>query len=121
MKDVRFKRLDIFTDPFRNAQRKPEFAATGKWDGWQADKIALRFKRRRLRGRRIDADLRALTQQIFNEAIKRLIRAIANVVIIAAKKGNAKIRRLHGWSALSCRAAFGESELAVNLEPSTAS
>jgi len=41
------------------------------------------------------AHCRALAQQVFDQAVERLVRAVARVVVVAAEQGNAKIARLH--------------------------
>ena len=54
------------------------------------------FERRILDRRRIDAHLHALPQQIFDEAVERLVGAVAHVIVIARKQGHADVGRLHG-------------------------
>ena len=45
--------------------------------------------------RRIDADLRALAQQIADQPVERLVGAVADIIVIAREQGDAKVARLH--------------------------
>ena len=60
------------------------------------DQLAGRRKGRRFDSGRIDPDLHPLTQQIFDQAIERLVRTVAHVIVIARKQGHAEFARLHG-------------------------
>ena len=44
--------------------------------------------------RRIDAHLHALPQQIADEAVERLVGAVAHIIVIARKEGDAEVARL---------------------------
>ena len=52
-------------------------------------------KGRLFHGRRIDPDLDVLAQQIADQPVERLVRPVADVVVIAREQGDAKIARFH--------------------------
>jgi hypothetical protein len=71
------------------------FRAAGHGDGRRADQVAGRREGGGIGGRGIDAHLRTLTQQIADEAIERLVRAIAHIIIIAAEQRDTKSGNIH--------------------------
>ena len=101
--DVRAGDVDDVRIEFAKSRRTRAGMAIGRdirtdWDrhGRNADEVAGWREGRVLHGRRIDADLRALPQQIFDEPVERLVGAVADVIVIPRKKGNAEVARLHG-------------------------
>src|SRR3546814_18334141 len=71
------------------------FAPARHRHGRRADQVARRFEGRAVRGGRIDAHRRPLPQQIGDEAVERLVRAIAHIIVIAAEECDAKPRDIH--------------------------
>jgi len=45
---------------------------------------------------RVDADFDALSKQIFNETVERLVGAVAHIIVIAREEGHAEVTGLHG-------------------------
>ena len=45
--------------------------------------------------RRIDADMRALAQQIADQPVKRLVGPVADIIVIAREQGDAQVARFH--------------------------
>ena len=74
--------------------REAIFGAAGDRDRGDVDQIAGRREGGLVDGRRIDADLHALPQQILDEAVERLVGAVAHVIVIARKEGDAEVARL---------------------------
>src|SRR3954447_22711459 len=93
--NVRVELGEVAPDPRRQSNRQPIFCAGGNWDRGDADEIAGRRESGVLDRRRIDADLDALPQQVSDEAVQRLIGAVADVIVIARKEGDAEVARLH--------------------------
>ena len=71
------------------------FPATGDRYRWQADQFARRFESGGIRGGGIYAYLCALAQKVIHQPVERLVRAIANVVVVAAEQGHAQVRTSH--------------------------
>ena len=64
-----------------------------------ADQIAGRREGGIIDHRRIDSDAGALLEQIADQAVERLVRAVAHIIVIARKEGDSKVARLHGgWT-----------------------
>ena len=59
-----------------------------------ADQVAGRREGGLLDRRRIDADLHALAQQIADQPVERLVGAVADIIVIARKQGDAEVARL---------------------------
>ena len=95
MNDVRIELRKVAPDPRGQCDRQPIFRPAGNWNRWNADDVAGRCESRVLDGRRIDADLNALPQQITDEAVQRLVGTVADVIVIARKEGDAEVARLH--------------------------
>ena len=45
--------------------------------------------------RRIDAHVDALAKEIFDQPVQRLVGAVADIIVIARKEGDAEVARLH--------------------------
>jgi hypothetical protein len=45
--------------------------------------------------RRVDPDRRALPKQIFDQPVERLVRPVADIIVIAAEQRDAKVGRVH--------------------------
>ena len=52
-------------------------------------------------GRRIDADLGALAEQIPDQPVERLVGAVADIIIVAREQGDAELFGLHGGTPLA--------------------
>ena len=96
MDDVRVELSEVASDARRQRYRQAIFRAAGDWQRRDVDEVAGRGKSRLVHCWRIDADLHALAQQIADEAIERLVGAVAHVIVIARKEGDAEVGRLHG-------------------------
>jgi hypothetical protein len=95
MDEIRTKMQEITPDAAGHAIRHAIFLAAGHRKGGRADEVARRREGGRVRGRRIDAHGGALTQQIAHEAVERLVRAVAHIIVIAAEKGDAQAGDIH--------------------------
>ncbi len=60
------------------------------------DELAGRLERRIVDRRGVDPDLHALAQQIFDQPVERLVGAVADIIVIARKQGDAEVAWLHG-------------------------
>ena len=85
----------VTADGAGEAGREAIFGALGNGEAGQADEVAGRRKGRRIGRRRVDSHRVAVAQKIANEPVERLVGAIADIIIIARKKGDAEWRR-HG-------------------------
>src|SRR6478672_6077729 len=89
--DVRARDVDnvgvelakIAPDARRNGDRNEIFGPLEHRNGRDADEVASRRKSRMLDGGRIDAYVRALPQEIADEAVQGLVGAVADVIVIA--------------------------------------
>jgi hypothetical protein len=96
MDEVRRERIQIATDRSRQPARHLVFAASRRQrQRRHRHQIAGRRKGRFGVGRRIDTHGHALRQQMADEQIQSLVRAIADIIIIAAEHGNAQIGGVH--------------------------
>src|SRR3546814_4474567 len=71
------------------------FGSARDRDGGDADELAIGREGGLVDGRRIDADRGALAEEIFNQTVERLVGSIADIVVVAAEEGNAKVGRVH--------------------------
>ena len=92
---VRREGGDVASDRERNADRRAIFGAPRNGDRRHPDDLADRGEGGRVGARRIHPDRGTLTQQIADQAVQRLIGAIADVVIIAAEQRDAKLGHVH--------------------------
>jgi len=80
----------------RKAAREPIFSAFArKWYGGHIHKVARRWKRRLRDRRRVDPHRYTATEQMADQQVQRLVRTVPRVIIVAAEKCDAKVRRLH--------------------------
>ena len=112
MNDVRSEPIQVATHVRRQAKGDAIFGATRDRHGRQTNQVAGRRKCRMIGGRRIDADVDALPKEIFDEAVQRAVRTVANDVVIARNKGDADFVRLHGQQHLK-----GETVKAMQWRP----
>ena len=70
-------------------------APAGHAIGWHADQIAGRRKGRLVGRRRIDAQRHAMVEQVARQPVERLVRAIADIIIVSAEHRDAELGRLH--------------------------
>jgi hypothetical protein len=103
--DVRLEFGEVTADALAKAQAKPIFGTARDRNGGDADQLTRRLECRSIRGWRIDTDLDALSQEIADEPVQRLVRTIADVVVIAREEGNPKVARFHGQKHLMVGAA----------------
>ena len=59
--------------------------------------------------RRIDADLRALAQQIADQPVERLVGAVADIIVIAREQGDAEVVRAASGRALAVASGKGNA------------
>ena len=96
MDDVGSEKLKVAANPAREGNRQPIFGAAWNRDRRNADEVARRRESGMVGGRRIDPHLDALPQQIADEAIERLVGAVAHVIVIAREQGHAQVVWSHG-------------------------
>ena len=70
-------------------------ARCGMRNGGDADHFAVGLEGRALDGGRIDANRRALAQQIVDQPVQRLIGAVPDIIVIAAEQGDAELGNIH--------------------------
>ena len=95
MDDIGAKISKIAPHAGRQANRKVILTATWNGNRGQADQLARRGKRGLRDSRRIYPHRRALGKQIARQPVKRLVRSIAHIIVVAAEQRNAKIGCLH--------------------------
>ena len=83
MKHVGIELRKIAADSCGDGDRKTVFGSAWDRNGGNVDEIACGGEGRVLDRRRVNAHLRSLAKQIVDEPIKRLVGAIANVIVIA--------------------------------------
>jgi hypothetical protein len=103
--DVGLELRKVAANALAQAQPKTIFGTAGDWNRGDADQLTRRLECRSIRGWRIDTDLDALSQEIADEPVQRLVRTIADVVVIAREEGNPKVARFHGQKHLMVGAA----------------
>ena len=101
MHQIGLERFQVAANPRRKAIGQLIFRPAGDRYGWHADQVAGRGERGRVGGRRIDADMRALAKQEADQPVERLVRPVADVIVIAREQGDAELFGLHGVSALA--------------------
>jgi len=89
------RRAQNSPDHARRGSHGPIFRPSGNGDGGKVDQIPGRRESGRLGDRRIDPHRRALAQQIAGEPVQRLVRPVADIIVIAAEKGDAEVRHVH--------------------------
>ena len=95
MDDVGVELGEVALDPAGKRDWDAIFVAGRDWDRGNADEIAGGFERGMLHGRRVDAHLHALAQQIAHEAIQCLVGSVPHIIVIAREQSDAKIGGLH--------------------------
>ncbi len=98
--DIGREPVQVLLDPRRQDGGHAIFGAAGDRQRGQADQVARRLERGGFRGRRIDADLRAVVEQPADQPVERLVRAVAHVIVVAAEQRNAEIGNVHDRPAL---------------------
>ena len=93
--DIGAELSKIAANPFGKPDRQAVFGATGYRERGNADEIAGRRKRRIVHGRRIDAHLDALPEQVTHKSVECLVRSVADIIVIARKERHAEVGRLH--------------------------
>ena len=94
--DVGIELGEVAPDPRRQCDRQPIFGAPGIGTDGMLTRSPVGGKAGLVDRRRIDAHLDALAQQIADEAVERLVGAVADIIVIARKQGDAEVARLHG-------------------------
>ena len=97
MHDVGIEFRKVTANAGGQGQRQAIFRPPGDRDCRYVDEIAGRREGGLSNGWRVDANLHPLPQQIADEAIQRLVRTIAHIIVIARKQGHAEVAGLHGW------------------------
>ena len=96
MHDVGIELLEVTANAGRQRKREAIFGSAGDWDGGYVDEVAGGREGGMFDRRRVNANLHPLAQQVAHEAIKRLIGAVAHVIVIAREEGHAEVAGLHG-------------------------
>src|SRR3546814_105990 len=95
VEDVRRKGAYVPRNRGRNQEMSRICGSARERDGGDADELAIGREGGLVDGRRIDADRGALAEEIFNQTVERLVGSIADIVVVAAEEGNAKVGRVH--------------------------
>jgi hypothetical protein len=77
------ERLDVALGSRRDHQRPAIFRPSGHGERRDADDVAIGWKGGLGHCRRVDPDLRPAAQQIFDQTVERLVRAIPDIIVIA--------------------------------------
>ena len=96
MDDVWIKGAKVPPDARRKRDGHSIFRSSRDRYRRNPDQIAGRRKGRMRNRRRIDSHVHALAQQIADQPVERLVGAVAHIIVIARKQGDAEIARLHG-------------------------
>ena len=89
--DVGRERLEVGARRARQAARHPILAATERQrDRLDADEVAGRREGGACHRRRVNARGDALCQQMADEQVERLVRPVADVIVVAAEEGDAE-------------------------------
>ena len=96
MHDVGIELLEVTANACRQRKREAIFGSAGDWDGGYVDEVASGREGGMFDRRRVNANLHPLAQQVADEAIERLIGAVAHVIVIAREEGHAEVAGLHG-------------------------
>jgi len=95
VQDVGLERLQIPAHPRRDPQAELILGTAGNRQSGDVDEVAPGLEGGLLHRRRIDAHRRALAQQIVGEPVQRLVGPVADIIVIAAEDGDAKVGDLH--------------------------
>ena len=96
MNEIWSKRRKIAAHLCWQATREPIFSTFARQgDSGYVDEVTNCRKGWIPDGGRIDSHRNATVEQVADKEIQRLVRAVTSVIIIAAEKCDAKIRRLH--------------------------
>src|SRR3546814_1057005 len=95
VEDVRPKGAYVPLHRGRNHDRSMIFGSARVRDGGDADELAIGREGGLVDGLLIDAERGDLAEEIFNQTVERLVCSIADIVLVAAEEGNAKVGRVH--------------------------
>ena len=84
--------------------RKTVFGAPRNGDRGQGDEISGRLESRSVGGGRIDPDPGALSKQIGDQPVQRLIGTVPDIIVVAREEGDSQIARLHGQAPYPAKA-----------------
>ena len=90
MNDVGVEFAQIAADACGDGYRDSVFRTARDRDRRDTYEIAHRFEGRFLGRWRIDANVDALAEQVADQSIQRLARAVANVIVVAGEESDAK-------------------------------
>ena len=116
VEDVRPERLEVPAHAGRDADSDPVFGPAGEGHCGDVDQVAGRREGRRPGDRRIGADGRALADEIAGQAVQRLVRPVADVIVIAAEDGDAKVGDVH-WPCWIGKSADGRKKAPRQPKP----
>ena len=95
VEDVRGERPEVALHARRDHEADLVFRPPRDREPGDVDEIAGRREGRLLDRRRINADLRAAPEEIAGEPVQRLVRPVADIIVIAAEDGHAKVGHVH--------------------------
>ena len=95
MEDSRRELAQVAANSGRDREPELVFRTPGDREIGDVDQIAFGFERGVLHRRRIDPDLGARPEQIIGEPVQRLVRAVADIIIVAAEDSHSKVACVH--------------------------
>ena len=90
--------MDVLLDAGRQQDRQTIFGTAGQRHGRHADQIADMIESGAAYFGRIDPNGRTLPEQIFDEPVQGLVRAISDIIIVTAEEGHAEVGHVHRGS-----------------------
>ena len=95
MNHIGIELIKVSADARGNGDWHAIFGPARNRDRRNIHNVSGRRKSRLLHCRGVDAHVHALAEQIADKAVQCLIGPVPNIIVIARKKGNAKVARLH--------------------------